>query len=72
MNSQELAGFLGMSKRSVERWRMTPGKGPTFTYAGKSADYAPGDVLAWLATQTGNPRLRGMALQVAAPAGESS
>jgi len=47
----EAAEVLGLSPRTMERWRVTGG-GPRFIKAGgKSVRYRPADLLAWIDAQ---------------------
>jgi hypothetical protein len=46
MNQQATADFLGLSERTLERFRLD-GRGPAFLKFGRRVMYAREDVLAW-------------------------
>lgn len=51
VSSTEAADLLGLSPRTLERWRVTGG-GPLFIKAGrKTIRYRPADLLAWIDAQ---------------------
>ena len=50
LTTTQVAETLGISGRSLERWRLT-GSGPKFIRVGKSVRYASGDISSWLATR---------------------
>lgn len=50
-DSQALADELGISRRTVESWRVKGG-GPTFVRIGHLVRYRREDVAAWLESQT--------------------
>lgn len=56
----QLAQRLGISLRSVERWRLT-GEGPAFLRAGRSVRYPLASVEAWEATRVHASRAAEMA-----------
>ena len=47
MDEHEAAGRLGLSVRTLQRWRVT-GQGPTFRKLGKRVAYTPADLEAFL------------------------
>lgn len=50
MNQRATAEFLGLSERTLERFRLE-GRGPIFRRFGRRVMYARGDVLAWADAQ---------------------
>ena len=46
MTCREAAAFLGLSPRSLDRWRVS-GEGPAFRKFGGSVRYARADLDAW-------------------------
>jgi excisionase family DNA binding protein len=47
MSERELARYLNLSLRTIQRWR-TEGKGPPVLWAGNRPRYRKADVDAWL------------------------
>ena len=45
------ATYLGLTKRTLERWRVN-GSGPKFVKVGKKILYRPSDLEAWMTTRT--------------------
>jgi predicted DNA-binding transcriptional regulator AlpA len=50
LNEREAALLLGLSPRTLERYRVT-GFGPSFVKAGRRCLYRPQDVDAWIASR---------------------
>lgn len=50
LTQRQFAEMLGVTPRSLERWRET-GDGPPFLRVGGLVRYAPADVSAWLETR---------------------
>jgi len=50
LTQDEVATFLRVNRRSLERWRMT-GAGPPFVKVGRKVGYRMRDVEAWLENQ---------------------
>lgn len=52
LDSQALADELGISRRTIESWRVKGGEGPVFVRIGHLVRYRREDVEAWLESQT--------------------
>ena len=65
INEDVVAEMLGVSVRTVQRWRVT-GDGPKFCRAGaRLCIYNPADVHAWVASRTFNHRADELTREVA-------
>jgi excisionase family DNA binding protein len=49
LNQREVAEYLRLSERTLERWRVCGG-GPAFTKLGKRVLYREPDLLEWIAS----------------------
>ena len=47
VSSDELAEYLGVSKRTLENWRRRKNAGPNFYYAGREARYRTDWIHEW-------------------------
>jgi excisionase family DNA binding protein len=50
LTQSEAADYLRLSKRSLERWRVT-GDGPAYCKAGRRVLYREADLEAWIASR---------------------
>lgn len=51
LSEQEVAAWLGVSVRTLRRWRLEHGYGPPIVRVGRFVRYRRGDVEAWIAAQ---------------------
>lgn len=54
LTTHQLAEYLGITTRTLERWRATR-VGPAWVYAGRKVRYRRQDVDKWLESQRQNP-----------------
>jgi hypothetical protein len=63
------AAYLEVAPGTLAIWRMTPGRGPRFTYSGSTPVYSKADLDEWRDKQRANGKKRAVSDRVGRPPG---